>query len=145
MQDALEIKDQDSLQRWLEDKPVEWAQLIALRAALRVFPLVLEVLENTERERPASIQALTLSVWRCLVMSSIARKYPTDDMRAAAHASAAFHASASASVRTASADYRAYTAAFTASASAASVTYVTSDAAYAAWSACDAAYKCRLG
>jgi hypothetical protein len=41
MQDALEIKDRKSLRSWLDDKPVEWAQLIALRAALRVFPLVI--------------------------------------------------------------------------------------------------------
>jgi hypothetical protein len=36
-------------ERWLDDKPVEWAQLIALRAALKVFPLVLEGFERGRR------------------------------------------------------------------------------------------------
>jgi len=37
------IMDPESLELWLEDKPAEWAQVIAVRAALRVFPLVLGI------------------------------------------------------------------------------------------------------
>ena len=38
---TLEISSREQLEDWLRDEPIEWAQVIALRAALRVFPLVL--------------------------------------------------------------------------------------------------------
>ncbi|QGZ36705.1 KAP family P-loop NTPase fold protein [Stappia indica] len=38
-----EIDSPEALEAWLKDKPAEWAQLIAVRAALRVFPLVLGI------------------------------------------------------------------------------------------------------
>jgi hypothetical protein len=81
MQDALEIKDRDSLERWLEDKPVEWAQLIALRAALRVFPLVLEGFNAADDTVRSKIDRSTLAVWWCLVISSVACKDPTGETR----------------------------------------------------------------
>jgi hypothetical protein len=81
MQDALEIKDRDSLERWLEDKPVEWAQLIALRAALRVFPLVLEGFNAADDTVRSKIERSTLAVWWCLVISSVACKDPTGETR----------------------------------------------------------------
>jgi hypothetical protein len=37
--DPMEITDERSLTAWLSDKPADWAQAIALRAALRVLPL----------------------------------------------------------------------------------------------------------
>lgn len=37
------IDSPEALEAWLKDKPAEWAQLIAVRAALRVFPLVLGI------------------------------------------------------------------------------------------------------
>lgn len=39
------IDSAEALEAWLKDKPAEWAQAIAVRAALRVFPLVLHVFE----------------------------------------------------------------------------------------------------
>jgi hypothetical protein len=38
--DPMEINDQRSLRAWLSDKPGEWAQSIALRAALRALPYI---------------------------------------------------------------------------------------------------------
>lgn len=38
---ALEISSREQLEDWLRDEPIEWAQVIAVRAALRVFPLIL--------------------------------------------------------------------------------------------------------
>jgi hypothetical protein len=38
--DPMKINDERSLTAWLSDKPVEWAQAIALRAALRALPYV---------------------------------------------------------------------------------------------------------
>ena len=38
--DPMEINDERSLTAWLSDKPAEWAQVIALRAALRVLPYI---------------------------------------------------------------------------------------------------------
>jgi hypothetical protein len=134
MADALEIKDKDSLERWLEDKPVEWAQLIALRAALRVFPLVMEDVGGTSGARQARSQTLTLAAWRCLLISSVARKYPTDEMRATASATAtaangtARAAAGSLSVARAAAA-RAATAAATASATASSIAPASARAA----------------
>jgi hypothetical protein len=86
--DALEIKDRETLQAWLEDKPVEWAQLIALRAALRVFPLVLEDVDEIAAPNKTIYQEVMLAVWRCLLISSVACEYPTDEKRAAASAAA---------------------------------------------------------
>ncbi|MEQ8305156.1 MAG: toll/interleukin-1 receptor domain-containing protein [Hoeflea sp.] len=85
--EARDIKDQESLQAWLEDKPPEWAQLVAWRAALRVFVLVPEDLGRA-RTGPVESQVLTLALWRCLLISPVARKYATGEMRAAARAAA---------------------------------------------------------
>ena len=37
--DVSEIRDEKSLEAWLEDKPPEWAQAIVTRVALRVAPI----------------------------------------------------------------------------------------------------------
>ncbi|WP_394688341.1 P-loop NTPase fold protein [Hoeflea sp.] len=122
--DALDIRDEKSLRSWLEGKPAEWAQLIALRAALRVFPLVLEGLGESAAPERARFQELTIAVWRCLLISSVAPKYPTDEMRASASASAsAYAASARAAAAADDAAYAAYAAA------------ASGDAAYAAYAA----------
>jgi hypothetical protein len=38
-----EITDRESFEEWLEDKPIEWSQVLAVLAALRVLPLVGQV------------------------------------------------------------------------------------------------------
>lgn len=82
--DTLEIKDQESLQRWLQDKPSDWARLIAWRAALRVFLLTVpESGDNSLRDN-TSAQGIMLIAWRCLLIALIARKYPDVEMISAA-------------------------------------------------------------
>lgn len=71
----LVFQDSRKLEIWLLDKPIEWAQVIAARAALRVFPTVLDA-------RPD----LILHTFRAIFISWAARKYPDQDMRTAAYA-----------------------------------------------------------
>ena len=37
------FSNREEFARWLEDKPSEWARVLALRAALRVAPLALDL------------------------------------------------------------------------------------------------------
>ncbi|WP_425419096.1 P-loop NTPase fold protein [Oricola indica] len=76
------INSQEDLEGWLDDKPVEWAQAIAARAALRVFPLVLPVAFREGGEN------LILQSFRASFISWAARKYPAHDMITPAFASA---------------------------------------------------------
>jgi hypothetical protein len=149
MVDALEIRDQKSLRRWHGDRPVVWAWLIALRAALRVFPLVIQSTGRSTVTNQARNQELTLAVWRCLLISAVAHKYPTDSASASA-ASTAASAAASAAADAASASAAASAAsaaeavgssdayAYVASASAASDAASAVDAASAASDAASA-------
>lgn len=80
-----EIKDRDRFKTWLQDKPKEWALVLAARIALRVAPLAWSVaalsegiLEKKFREN------LTLLTFRANFISSAARRYPADDMKRAA-------------------------------------------------------------
>ncbi|WP_299866211.1 P-loop NTPase fold protein [uncultured Hoeflea sp.] len=136
MANALDITDRDSLERWLEDKPVEWAQLIASRAALRVFPLVLPGQDKPSNPDAARFQGLTLAVWRCLFISSVARKYPTDEMRANA---AAYAATTNAAATAAAARATANAAAYAANAAAATTNAAATAAANAAAATTNAA------
>lgn len=86
MADSLYINNEESLERWLEGKPAEWAQLLALRAALRVFPLLPRFGSKENSATRTEFQALTLAVWRCLIVSSVARKYSNDEIDASASA-----------------------------------------------------------
>jgi len=82
---ALQIDSPKELEAWLQDKPADWAQLIAVRSALRVFPLVFSVVGISEDRLPAAqAQGLILSVWRAVFISWAARKYPARDMKIAA-------------------------------------------------------------
>lgn len=85
--DVSEIKDPNSFKTWLQDKPKEWAQVLAARCALRVAPIAWsvaalsdDILEKKHREN------LTLLTFRACFISSVGRKYPTDDMKRAARA-----------------------------------------------------------
>jgi hypothetical protein len=72
---VLEITSRGELQAWLEDKPADWAQVIAARAALRLLPHRLWG-RNL-------VLALALPWFRCTFISWAARNYPTYDMIAA--------------------------------------------------------------
>ncbi|MCB2089327.1 MAG: hypothetical protein KDD98_10945, partial [Sphingomonadaceae bacterium] len=66
----LKITSRKALEVWLEDKPREWAHVIALRAALRVLPFAFDP-ANFET---APNQRLTAAVFRAMAVSSGAAK-----------------------------------------------------------------------
>lgn len=79
-----DIQDRDSLRKWLDGKPYEWAQAIALRVALRVAPIALSVADLTddvldERHR----KKLPLLTFRASFISVIAFNIPTADLAVA--------------------------------------------------------------
>jgi len=82
-----EITDRESFEKWLEGKPVEWAQVLAVRVALRVLPLVAQVFD-AESIKPKYPQHLIFTSWRAIAISWVARKYPTHDIAHAARAAA---------------------------------------------------------
>lgn len=84
MADELNLTSPEELKEWLKDKPVEWAQVIAARTALRVLPLVGQIfisdeIENTDKEQ------LTLSTLRACFISITACEYPKIDLTSAAY------------------------------------------------------------
>ncbi|WP_417427107.1 P-loop NTPase fold protein [Hoeflea sp.] len=147
MVEALQIIDQESLERWLSDRPVDWARQIALRASLRVFPLVTSGWNKGSDVDKERIQGLALAVWRCLLISSVGIKNSSGNLRqaAAAAADAADAAAVAAALATGAAVDAARSAA-AATARAASV-FVSADvpniAARAASSAASAGYFVR--
>lgn len=82
------------LKPWLEGKPRAWAEVIALRCALRAAPLVFD---PARYQRQSVDPSLALAVFRAMAVSSGAVKYPADDT-VAAHATAAAVAANAAAV-----------------------------------------------
>ena len=81
-----EIKDRESLEEWLLDRPEDetkqFAVSIAHRAAMRVLPVYWEWrIEPTEEHY--------LTAFRCNLISGVARKMPTPEIRDAAFAARA--------------------------------------------------------
>lgn len=121
------IETYEEFKNWLYEQPRETCVLIAMRAALRVFPLV----ARGETSAPEK-QKLALLAARATLTSGVAAKMPTPEVKAAAARAA----------RAASATFAANAAAFAADAavSAASATSFAisafaTDAAFAAYSA----------
>nr|WP_321443846.1 hypothetical protein [uncultured Cohaesibacter sp.] len=163
---AVQITSEEELEGWLQDKPVEWAQSIAARAALRVFPFVLrDQGSQSSRKALERSQGLTLLVFRANFISMAAGKYPDHDMEDAAlsarsAASAALYAptadhdmedaarSASSAASSAALSTAASSAALSTAASAAASTAAARSAASAALStagsALSAAYAAAL-
>ncbi len=71
--------DEEEFRAWLSEQPQETSTLIAARAALRVFPLVLAS-ENTRGE--GSVLALLAA--RAILTSGVGAKMPSSEIRAAA-------------------------------------------------------------
>lgn len=64
-EERLEIGSRYELQNWLAGNPVDWAQSIAVRAALRVIPLVFRIHEAPDgRAGLGSKQGLILLAFR---------------------------------------------------------------------------------
>lgn len=82
-----DIKDEKSFKAWLKDKPIEWAQVLASRAALRVAPFgFLESKRPYSENFEITPRHLTVLVFRSTLISRVAIKYPTRDMRRATSA-----------------------------------------------------------
>ncbi len=61
----MEIRSTEDLEAWLEDKPIDWAQVIAVRAALRSFPVVFAINDlSDEQFDPIRKQGLFLQSFR---------------------------------------------------------------------------------
>jgi len=71
MVEISEIRDQDSLMKWLDGQPQDVFVAVALRMALRVFPIFL--LQAIESDQSGSEQ-LALAGIRALLMSSVAHE-----------------------------------------------------------------------
>ncbi|GEM_PF-2745238 len=81
MATELEIRSKEDLENWLSDKPVEWAQVIAARCALRLFPLVFQIIGSSKAGLDqATCDRLLLQTFRANFISWAARKYPARDM-----------------------------------------------------------------
>jgi hypothetical protein len=76
MADLPDIDSPEKLEAWLRGKPREWAQVIAMRAALRVLPLVGEVLaiEPGKPEHESS-SILVCNCFRASVVSWLTRTF----------------------------------------------------------------------
>jgi len=80
------INSPGELEAWLKDKPVEWARVIAHRAAMRVLPLVAE---EWKSDRPFERkQALTLALFRANLVARAACYRPNVEMEPFLRASA---------------------------------------------------------
>ncbi|MEP3296027.1 MAG: hypothetical protein ABJO27_06030, partial [Pseudoruegeria sp.] len=82
-----DFSDEDQLKEWLKDKPQEVSVAIAARSALRVLPFAGALVDQkTER---VDGPLFFLSCARATLTSSVACKYPTEDVRRAAASSSA--------------------------------------------------------
>jgi hypothetical protein len=88
----MEFATSTSLEVWLGDKPREWAQVIAVRAALRALPFMVRTEENW-------IRRYALLPLRAIFIAWAARNFPAHQLNAA------YSASAFAAVRAADAAY----------------------------------------
>ena len=131
----VEIRSRANLRHWLEDKPADWAQLIAARAALRA--LTYGFGEHLPNNRIANF---VIALFRATAISWAARNFPAHDMGMAASTAAARAAAYTASRVSSTAARAAEAAAYAAYAAYA----VSADSAYAASRAdaarADAAY-----
>ena len=138
--DANDIKDRETLERWLTARPHGDAIVIAQRAAMRVLPLV----RFDRQARWSRNPDLTpLAILRANLTSGVARKYPTPEVKAAAARAAAAAARAAAAAKAAIARTAAFSARAAAARAARAADAADADfsAAYSAFSAADAATR----
>ena len=83
---ALSITSRVELEDWLQDKPVEWAQVIAARCALRLFPLVFD-LGRPEYQAISQqyLARLFIYIFRANLITWVAHVNSNGDFRAPAY------------------------------------------------------------
>ena len=69
--DELRIRNRDDLRDWLEDKPANWAQVIALRAALRALPYIAQSSDHWLRSFALLPFGALITSWMQLVDHSL--------------------------------------------------------------------------
>ena len=78
--DQINVIDQQSFENWLEDKPVEWAQVLAMRIALRALPFVAS-LSNDDRLSADSTKGFEEYAFRACAIAWSACKFITHEFR----------------------------------------------------------------
>ena len=81
-----QIENREQFKKWLENKPAEWAQALAIRSGLRALPIGLDPSMFTERAIPPDFAA---AVMRATIISWAARHCPDHDRVAEAARAAA--------------------------------------------------------
>jgi hypothetical protein len=81
--DMGQITSREELEAWLKDKPIDFAQVIAARAALRVLPYAFE-----KRTSDEWVATHSLALFRATTISWAACNFPAHDMKRAADAGA---------------------------------------------------------
>lgn len=146
MVDNINFQSRGDLEKWLADKPADWARVIAARAVLRILPRTCRLLEN----QPLQKKGVHFSALRAIFISWAARMEPAQDMKiapvavgvaAAAYVAAAADAAVFAASAASAAD------APVAAAYAAAYAAVADDADAAIWQSVsrDAAWLVRTG
>lgn len=84
------IDNPEVLEKWLVDKPVEWRQALATRAALRALPLVLGLFDLVDDKLTLNVKKrLTLQAVRASFISWCAGTYPDHNLSVFAAAAVA--------------------------------------------------------
>ncbi|MBL4732880.1 MAG: toll/interleukin-1 receptor domain-containing protein [Rhizobiaceae bacterium] len=91
----VEISNGLEFRAWLENKPLVWAQVLAARIALRVFPAINEIFNQGNLPQDAT-DNLVYSTYRALSISWVACRFPTHNITASVAANAATDAKAAA-------------------------------------------------
>ena len=73
----VEISSLKDLEKWLEDKPRDWAQVIALRAGVRALPAIAPLLNELNLQSDLKNQ-LTLGIGRAFFISRVAARSITE-------------------------------------------------------------------
>jgi len=80
--ESVQLVDKNELEAWLEDKPLDWVQVLAARVALRVLPLVGNIFTEKKFD-PYVRRGIFLAALRAAFISWAVREYPALDFSAA--------------------------------------------------------------